>query len=63
MENYAGSQWAKWDLHIHTTASDGKGTPEEVVNAAIDKGLSVIAITDHHTVSVCANLNLGHRAH
>lgn len=50
MENYAGSQWAKWDLHIHTTASDGKGTPEEVVNAAIDKGLSVIAITDHHTV-------------
>lgn len=44
-----GSEWRKWDLHIHTPASDGKGTPEEIVNEAITKGLSVIAITDHHT--------------
>ena len=44
-----GSEWRKWDLHIHTPASDGKGTPEEIVNEAIAKGLSVIAITDHHT--------------
>jgi predicted metal-dependent phosphoesterase TrpH len=40
----------KVDLHIHTTASDGVLTPEEVVETAIDKGLFAIAITDHDTV-------------
>lgn len=39
------------DLHVHTTASDGTYTPEEVVNLALKKELSVIAITDHDTVS------------
>jgi predicted metal-dependent phosphoesterase TrpH len=38
------------DLHIHTTASDGVLTPAEVVQAAIDEGLSAVAITDHDTV-------------
>jgi predicted metal-dependent phosphoesterase TrpH len=37
------------DLHIHTTASDGVLSPAEVVRVAIDKGLEVIAITDHDT--------------
>ena len=45
-----GSEWRKWDLHIHTTASDGKASPAEVVEQAIASGLSVIAVTDHHTV-------------
>ena len=45
-----GSEWRKWDLHVHTPASDGTGTPEEIVNKSIEKGLSVIAITDHHSV-------------
>ena len=45
-----GSEWRKWDLHVHTPASDGTGTPEEIVNKAIEQGLSVIAITDHHSV-------------
>jgi predicted metal-dependent phosphoesterase TrpH len=40
----------KVDLHIHTTASDGVLTPARVVQAAIDEGLSAIAITDHDTV-------------
>jgi hypothetical protein len=26
--NYGGSTWAKWDLHIHSDASDGKQTPQ-----------------------------------
>jgi len=38
------------DLHIHSTASDGGLTPEEVVRLATKKGLSVIAITDHDSV-------------
>lgn len=49
--NTYGAEWKKWDLHIHTPASDGTGTPEEIVNKAIESKLSVIAITDHHTTA------------
>jgi len=45
-----GSEWHKWDLHIHSNASDGKATPQQIIAKAKEKGLSVIAITDHHTV-------------
>jgi predicted metal-dependent phosphoesterase TrpH len=38
------------DLHIHTTASDGKYSPHEVVDLAARSGLRAIAITDHDTV-------------
>ena len=42
------------DLHIHTTASDGSCSPAEVVRMAHELGLSAVAITDHDTVSGCA---------
>jgi DNA polymerase (family 10) len=35
------------DLHMHTTASDGAASIEEMVAAAKARGLSYIAITDH----------------
>jgi DNA polymerase (family 10) len=35
------------DLHMHTTASDGKATLQEMVDAAQSRGLKYIAITDH----------------
>ncbi len=35
------------DLHIHSTVSDGKHSPEEIVVRAVEKGLEVISITDH----------------
>jgi predicted metal-dependent phosphoesterase TrpH len=38
------------DLHIHTTASDGRWTVLEILQAAVRKNLSAIAITDHDTV-------------
>jgi 3',5'-nucleoside bisphosphate phosphatase len=38
------------DLHIHSTASDGKLTPPEIVKMAADKSLKVIALTDHDSV-------------
>ncbi len=38
------------DLHIHTTASDGTYTPEEIVQWALRKKLTTIAITDHDGV-------------
>jgi hypothetical protein len=41
----------KVDLHIHTTASDGRLTPEEVVQRAAERGMKFISITDHDTVS------------
>lgn len=39
------------DLHMHTTASDGVDSPEEVVKMAASKGYAAIAITDHDTIS------------
>ena len=38
------------DLHIHTTFSDGKDTPEEIMEAAKAAGLRYISITDHDSV-------------
>ncbi len=38
------------DLHLHTTASDGRLTPVELVDWAKSKGLELISITDHDTV-------------
>jgi DNA polymerase (family 10) len=35
------------DLHMHTTATDGEATLSEMAAAAIERGLSYIAITDH----------------
>jgi 3',5'-nucleoside bisphosphate phosphatase len=39
------------DLHMHTTASDGWPTPQELVDhAARRASLDVIAVTDHDTI-------------
>lgn len=35
------------DLHMHTTATDGRNTIGEMADAAIARGLKYIAITDH----------------
>lgn len=35
------------DLHMHTTATDGKNTIREMAEAARERGLKYIAITDH----------------
>jgi DNA polymerase (family 10) len=48
----------KGDLHMHTTASDGKATLREMVVAAKQRGLGYIAITDHSPrVSMARGLN------
>lgn len=38
-----------YDLHSHTTASDGHLTPEQLVQRAIEMRVSALAITDHDT--------------
>lgn len=35
------------DLHTHSTASDGTGSPAQVVREAAQAGLDVVALTDH----------------
>ena len=37
------------DLHTHSLASDGTGTPGQVVQEAVAAGLDTIALTDHDT--------------
>ena len=44
------------DLHMHTTFSDGKLTPEELIATAKAAGLRYIAITDHDTIDGVAHL-------
>ncbi len=39
------------DLHVHTTASDGKFTPSDIVRKSAALGLTVISICDHDTVN------------
>lgn len=39
------------DLHLHTTASDGRLSAGELVQIAAEQGVGVIAITDHDTVA------------
>lgn len=38
------------DLHLHSTVSDGRLSPAEVVRRAAGLGLTVIALTDHDNV-------------
>ncbi len=38
------------DLHIHSTASDGKLSPEAIVSKAAEVGLTVMSLTDHDSV-------------
>lgn len=35
------------DLHVHTRYSDGRDTPEEMVLAAISRGIEVLGFSDH----------------
>jgi len=43
------------DLHIHTNKSDGQYSAAEAVAKSVEKGVSVLAITDHDTVAGLAD--------
>ena len=38
------------DLHTHSTASDGQYAPEELVSLAKERGIELLALTDHDTL-------------
>ena len=37
------------DLHTHSTASDGRSSPSQLVTEALQAGLTAVALTDHDT--------------
>ena len=39
-----------WDLHAHSTYSDGSDTPTELARLALESGIGAIALTDHNSV-------------
>ena len=39
------------DLHLHTTASDGRWTPEQLIGEVQRAGIGLFAITDHDTLA------------
>lgn len=41
----------KYDLHCHSTASDGSLSPTEVVQRAHQQGVTTLALTDHDTTA------------
>ena len=43
------------DLHIHSTASDGRYSPAEIIRMAVSAGLTIIALADHDTVDGLAH--------
>jgi predicted metal-dependent phosphoesterase TrpH len=42
--------YTKGDFHLHTTASDGKLSPKELVNRAKKESIDIMSITDHDTI-------------
>jgi len=47
-----------FDLHSHTTLSDGSLTPMELILRAVDKGVGTLAITDHDTLDAYREMPL-----
>jgi predicted metal-dependent phosphoesterase TrpH len=42
---------SRGDIHVHTTASDGMASPQQVLDFTEKSGLALIAITDHDSVA------------
>jgi ABC-type cobalamin/Fe3+-siderophores transport system ATPase subunit len=57
MSDYSrGSEWRKWDLHIHTPSSydykDKSITNEQIINILSKNNISLAVITDHHIIDI-----------
>lgn len=42
------------DLHVHSTASDGAYSPEQIIDLAVGKGLTAVSICDHDSMAANA---------
>lgn len=51
-----GSEWRKWDLHLHTPSSHDYGDKsvnnQDIIDGMVEKNISVFAITDHHEIDI-----------
>ena len=47
----------KIDLHIHSSASDGTDSPEELLENIINSGIKIFALTDHDTITGALTLS------
>lgn len=49
-----GSEWRKWDLHLHTPSSyDYKNksiSNQQIIDELLKQGVALVAITDHHII-------------
>jgi len=56
MNDPKGSLWRKWDLHFHTPSSyeykNKSITNEQIIEVLKKNSISVVAITDHHTIDM-----------
>lgn len=50
------------DLHSHTNRSDGQHDPAELVDIAAERGVEVLAVTDHDTLAGVADATSAGRA-
>ena len=55
MKNTRGSEWNKWDLHIHTASSydspyKADDADELLCRALIENDIKAVAITDHFKI-------------
>ncbi len=55
----APGYWFKGCLHVHSTASDGCLTPEEVIDWYRSRGYQFLALTDHGVLSEAQSLGDG----
>ncbi len=51
----SGARFVRADLHVHSKASydvnrDSGMTPAAIMDAAVNAGMEILAITDHNTV-------------
>lgn len=58
-----GRMASRYDLHTHSTASDGTLEPAELVRQAAQAGVEVLALTDHDTLDGLADADVESASH
>src|SRR3989339_600731 len=52
-----GSEWRKWDLHVHTDKSSGfSGKPEDLIKNLQNCEADVIGLNDYYTIDGFVNI-------
>src|SRR5688572_7579106 len=52
-----GTRWLRGNLHTHSTRSDGRIPPQEVIRRYADLGYDFLALSDHDVVSDYTDLD------